>query len=112
MNDYSTIEILIGAVVLGLAIYFLIPFYKEARDSRGKKSIARGVLLTFVYVAYFWGWFYLIFAVPALMLQYTDSVILSALPLLPISLLLCLPLIFFFNYLKGANGKDIFNTKT
>jgi hypothetical protein len=106
----SILEILITIVVLGVGIYFLIPFYKQGRDARGKKSIVRGILSTFVYLAYGWGWFYMIFLVPQFMRQYTDSVILSALPVLPMSLLLCLPLIFFFNYLKGAKGKDIFSS--
>jgi hypothetical protein len=104
-------EILIAIVVLGVVIYFVIPFYKEGRDGRGKKSIVRGILSTLIFLAYSFGWFYMIFLVPQFMRQYTDSVILSALPLLPITFLLFFPVIFFFNYLKGANGKDIFDTR-
>jgi len=107
----SILEILIAIVVLGVAIYLLIPWYKQGRDARGKKSVVRGILSICFYLAFILLWFFMVINLPPFFRQYTDSVFLSSLPLLPITLLLFLPVIFFFNYLKGANGKDIFDTR-
>ena len=104
-------EILIAIVVLGVAIYLFIPWYKRGRDARGKKSVVRGILSICFYLAFIYLWFFMVINLPSFFRQYTDSVFLSSLPLLPITLLLFLPVIFFFNYLKGANGKDIFDTR-
>ena len=109
--DYI-LEILVTIVVFGVVIYFMIPWYKEGRDGRGKRSVVRGIFSIFVYLAFIYVWFVMMINVPQFFRQFTDSVILSCLPLLPLTLLLFLPIIFFYNYLKGANGKDIFNTKT
>ena len=108
----SILEILIAIVVLGVAIYLFIPWYKRGRDARGKKSVARGILSIFFYLVFIYAWFVFTFKFIPFTIQYTGSVLLGILLVLPIILLLFLPMIFFLNYLKGANGKDIFNTKT
>jgi hypothetical protein len=112
MNDFSAVEILITIVVLGLAIYFSIPFYKDMRDARGKKSKTRGLILTLAYCAFGFGMFYLIFAVPLFMSQYTDSVILRALPLVPLTVIYLYLVISFYNYLNGAKGREIFRIRS
>ena len=105
----SVWEILVGIVVLGVAIYLMIPWFKEGRDARGKKSVLRGILSIFFYLAFIYAWFIFTFKFMPFMMEYTGSVPLTLVLVLPTTLLIFFPMIFFFNYLKGAKGKDIFS---
>ena len=102
-------EILFVIVVLGVAIYLFIPWFKKGRDARGKSSNVRGIISILLYLAFIYAWFVMTFKFIPFTIQYTESVLLGVVLVLPIILLLFLPMIFFFNYLKGANGKDIFS---
>ena len=105
----NILEILVGIVILGVAIYLFIPWFKKGRDARGKRSNVRGIISILLYLAFIYAWFVMTFKFIPFTIQYTGSVLLGVLLVLPIILLLFLPMIFFFNYLKGANGKDIFS---
>jgi hypothetical protein len=102
-------EILFVIVVLGVAIYLLIPWYKRGRDARRKRSFVRGIISIFFYLAFIYAWFIFTFKFIPFMIEYTGSVLLGVLLVFPIIMLLFLPMIFFFNFLNGARGKDIFS---
>jgi len=105
----SVLEILIAIVVLGVVIYLFIPWYKRGRDARGKRSNVRGIISIFFYLVFIYAWFVMTFKFLPFVIQYTGSVLLGVLLVFPIIMLLFLPMIFFFNFLNGARGKDIFS---
>ena len=105
----NILEILVGIVVLGVAIYLMIPWFKEGRDARGKRSNVRGIISILMYLAFIYAWFIFTFKFIPFMIEYTGSVLLGVLLVFPLIMLLFLPMIFFFNYLNGARGKDIFS---